>query len=83
VETQGALVNTTGELVGINSQILSPSGGGSVGVGFAIPVNTAKRVIPQILQFGEVRRPKLGVDVGEMNERDVAQSFEGQEIGLR
>ena len=52
-------------------------------MGFAIPVNTAKRVIPQILQFGEVRRPKLGVDVGEMNERDVAQSFEGQEIGLR
>jgi S1-C subfamily serine protease len=46
-------------MIGINSQILSRSGG-SVGVGFAIPVNIAKRVIPQLLQYGEVRRPKLG-----------------------
>ncbi len=48
-------------MIGINSQILSRSGG-SVGVGFAIPVNIAKRVVPQLIQFGEVRRPKLGVD---------------------
>ena len=47
-------------MIGINSQILSPAGG-SVGVGFAIPVNTAKRVIPQLIQFGEVRRPKLAI----------------------
>jgi S1-C subfamily serine protease len=46
-------------MIGINSQILSPAGG-SVGVGFAIPVNMAKRVIPQLIQFGEVKRPKLG-----------------------
>ena len=48
-------------MIGINSQILSPAGG-SVGVGFAVPVNTAKRVIPQLIQFGEFRRAKLGVD---------------------
>jgi len=55
----GPLLDKYGRMIGINSQILSPAGG-SVGVGFAIPVNTAKRVIPQIIQFGEVKRPKLG-----------------------
>ncbi len=55
----GPLLDKYGRMIGINSQILSPAGG-SVGVGFAIPVNTAKRVIPQLIEFGEVRRPKLG-----------------------
>jgi S1-C subfamily serine protease len=55
----GPLLDKYGRMIGINSQILSRSGG-SVGVGFAIPVNIAKRVIPQLLQYGEVRRPKLG-----------------------
>ena len=55
----GPLLDKYGKMIGINSQILSRSGG-SVGVGFAIPVNIAKRVVPQLLQFGEVRRPKLG-----------------------
>ena len=58
----GPLLDKFGRMIGINSQILSPAGG-SVGVGFAVPVNTAKRVIPQILQFGEVRRPKLGAQL--------------------
>jgi S1-C subfamily serine protease len=49
-------------MIGINSQILSRSGG-SVGVGFAIPVSIAKRVIPQLIQFGEVRRPKFGASL--------------------
>jgi S1-C subfamily serine protease len=49
-------------LIGINSQILSPAGG-SVGVGFAVPVNTAKRVIPQLIQYGEVKRPQIGADL--------------------
>ena len=56
----GPLLDKNGRMIGINSQILSPSGGGSVGVGFAVPVNTAKRVVPQLIQFGEVKRPKLG-----------------------
>ncbi len=55
----GPLLDKFGKMIGINSQILSPAGG-SVGVGFAVPVNTAKRVIPQLIQYGEVRRPKLG-----------------------
>ena len=67
----GPLLDKFGKMIGINSQILSPAGG-SVGVGFAVPVNTAKRVIPQILQFGEVRRPKIGaglLSVSELRER--------------
>ncbi len=55
----GPLLDKFGRMIGINSQILSPQGG-SVGVGFAIPVSIAKRVIPQLIQYGEVRRPKLG-----------------------
>jgi len=58
----GPLLDKYGRMIGINSQILS-RGGGSVGVGFAIPGNIAKRVIPQLLQYGEVRRPKLGASL--------------------
>lgn len=56
----GPLLDSQGRMIGINSQILSPSGV-SAGVGFAVPVNVAKRVIPQLLSSGEVRRPKLGI----------------------
>ena len=58
----GPLLDKFGRLIGINSQILSRSGG-SVGIGFAIPVSIAKRVVPQLIEFGEVRRPKLGVNI--------------------
>ena len=58
----GPLLDKYGKMIAINSQILSPAGG-SVGVGFAIPVSTAKRVVPQLIQFGEVRRPKLGASL--------------------
>ncbi|MGI8668876.1 MAG: S1C family serine protease [Aridibacter sp.] len=69
----GPLLNKFGQMIGINSQILSPSGA-SAGVGFAIPVNTAKRIIPQLIQFGQVNRPKLGatfLNVEELNERGI------------
>src|SRR6202011_6419640 len=56
----GALVNTSGELIGINSQILSPSGG-NIGIGFAIPSNMARVVMDQLLKDGKVRRGMLGV----------------------
>ncbi|HEY6359108.1 MAG TPA: Do family serine endopeptidase, partial [Vicinamibacterales bacterium] len=56
----GALITTTGELVGINSQILSPSGG-SIGIGFAIPSNMAENVMSQLVATGHVRRGMLGV----------------------
>jgi Do/DeqQ family serine protease len=58
----GALVNTRGELVGINSQILSPSGG-NIGIGFAIPVNMAQAVMNALIKDGQVRRGRLGVTV--------------------
>lgn len=67
----GPLLDKFGKMIGINSQILSPAGG-SVGVGFAVPVSTAKRVVPQILQYGEVRRPKIGaglLSVDDLRER--------------
>jgi S1-C subfamily serine protease len=69
----GPLLDKFGRMIGINSQILSP-GGGSVGVGFAVPVNIAKRIVPQIIQFGEVRRPKLGAalySVEQLAERGI------------
>jgi Do/DeqQ family serine protease len=58
----GALVSTNNELVGINSQILSPSGG-SIGLGFAIPSNMARRVMDQLINTGKVRRGQLGITV--------------------
>ena len=67
----GPLLDKFGKMIGINSQILSRSGG-SVGVGFAIPVSIAKRVVPQLIQFGEVRRPKLGanlISVKQLNQQ--------------
>src|SRR5215213_8401621 len=70
----GPLLDKFGRMIGINSQILAPGGGGSVGVGFAVPVNIAKRIVPQLLQFGEVRRPKLGAalySVEQLAERGI------------
>jgi serine protease Do len=58
----GALVNVNGELVGINSQIVSPSGG-SIGIGFAIPSAMADNVMRQLIHGGHVRRGRLGVTV--------------------
>ncbi|MDT5268088.1 MAG: hypothetical protein QOH49_274 [Acidobacteriota bacterium] len=57
----GPLLDSQGRMIGINSQILSPDGAGSVGVGFAIPVNIARRIVPQLIREGRVVRPKLGV----------------------
>jgi S1-C subfamily serine protease len=51
----GPLLDTQGRMIGINTMIYSPSGG-SVGIGFAVPVNTAKRVVTELIQFGKVRR---------------------------
>jgi serine protease DegQ len=61
----GALVNLQGELVGINTAILSP-GGGNIGIGFAVPSNMAHAVMEQITRFGEVRRGRLGVVVQDV-----------------
>jgi serine protease Do len=57
----GALVNDSGELIGINTAILSGGSGGNQGIGFAIPVNMARQVLDQILKYGKVSRGYLGV----------------------
>jgi putative serine protease PepD len=62
----GPLLDSHGRMIGINSQILSPSGS-SAGVGFAVPVSIAKRVVPQLLQNGRVRRPKLGISTRDIS----------------
>lgn len=66
----GPLLDSRGRMIGVNSQILSPSGS-SAGVGFAVPVSIAKRVVPQLLQTGQVKRPKLGIST--RNVRDLRQ----------
>lgn len=69
----GALINTAGELVGINSQIVSPSGG-SIGIGFAIPSNMARDVMDQLAKNGKVRRGQLGIVVQQVT-GDIAASM--------
>ena len=69
----GALVNLRGELIAINSAILSRSGG-NIGIGFAIPVNMARSVIDQLIQYGEVRRGLLGINIYSLTP-DLAKSL--------
>ena len=58
----GPLVNAAGEVIGVNSSIFSPTGG-SVGLGFAIPIDRARHVVEDLLRYGEVRRPWIGVQL--------------------
>ena len=69
----GPLFNTNGKVVGINSAIISTTGG-SVGIGFAIPSKTATAVIEQLIEYGETRRGWLGVRIQEVSE-DIASSL--------
>ncbi len=69
----GALVNLRGELEGINSAILSRSGG-NIGIGFAIPVNMVKSVMDQLVRFGQVKRGVLGVNIYDVTP-DIAKEF--------
>ena len=71
----GALVNLRGELVGINTAIFS-TGGGNVGIGFAVPINMARRVMDQIVEYGHVRRGRIGVSIKDMAPAAVATSTE-------
>ena len=61
----GALINLRGELVGINTAIIGPSGG-NVGIGFAIPTNMSEQVVAQLTKFGEVKRGRLGVQIQDL-----------------
>ena len=69
----GPLVNLRGECVGINTAILTP-GGGNVGIGFAVPINMARKVMEQILRFGEVKRGRIGVAIQDLTP-DLAQAM--------
>jgi S1-C subfamily serine protease len=61
----GALVNSKGELVGINTAIIGPTGG-NIGIGFAVPANMAKAVMAQLVEHGEVRRGRLGITIEDL-----------------
>ncbi len=74
----GALVNLRGELIGINTAILA-QGGGNVGIGFAIPINMAQRIIKQLIDFGEVRRGLLGISSQDLT-RDLANAFGSSQL---
>ena len=70
----GALVNLNGELVGINTAIIAPSGG-NVGIGFAIPSNMVNNLTSQIIEYGEVKRGVLGIKGNELTS-DIAKAFD-------
>ena len=62
----GPLIDATGNLVGVNTAIFSSRAGGSMGIGFAIPVSTAKMVLEQIVKSGSVTRGWIGVELQEL-----------------
>src|SRR5207245_6898343 len=61
----GPLVNLQGEGVGINTAILAP-GGGNIGIGFAVPINMVRKVMDQLIRFGEVKRGRIGVAIQDL-----------------
>jgi Do/DeqQ family serine protease len=69
----GALVDLRGNLVGINTAILAP-GGGNIGIGFAVPINMAHRVMDQLIHYGEVKRGRIGVAIQDLTP-DLAQAM--------
>jgi Do/DeqQ family serine protease len=75
----GALVTTQGQLVGINTAIVGPSGG-NVGIGFAIPSNMAHAILTQLAEHGEVRRGQLGVLIQDLTP-DLAEAFKLRQTG--
>jgi S1-C subfamily serine protease len=70
----GPLIDATGRVIGINSQIESPNGGGNIGIGFAVPINTAKQVADQLISGGEVQHAYLGISGTDLTP-DLAQTF--------
>jgi Do/DeqQ family serine protease len=69
----GPLVDLEGECVGINTAILAP-GGGNIGIGFAVPINMARRVMEQLVRYGEVKRGRIGVAIQDLTP-DLAQAM--------
>ena len=91
----GPLLNSLGQLVGVNTAIYSPSGGSS-GIGFAIPVNTVQRIVPELITYGRVQTPILGIiqvpqpdyyrslwDIEGVIVLDVVQGTDPEKLGMR
>lgn len=76
----GPLLDGRGLVIGVNSQIETAGGGGSVGIGFAVPSNTVRSVVAELLADGKVERPYIGIRIRELDER-LAEAF-GLEPGL-
>lgn len=74
----GALIDMNGKLVGINTAILAPTSG-SIGIGFAIPIDMAKRVINQLIEFGDVKRGVLGIGTQDLTP-DLANAFNAPNV---
>lgn len=77
----GALVNTASQLVGINSQIVSPSGG-NIGIGFAIPSNMARIVMEQLMETGKVARGHLGIAIQPVTQEIAAAAGLSEPFGV-
>ena len=75
----GALINLRGELVGINTAIISP-GGGNVGIGFAVPINMARKVMEQLAITGRVERGRIGIAVEDLDEPGTTQGARIKEV---
>jgi serine protease Do len=82
----GPLVNIFGEVIGINTMIISPTGqlgvAGNVGIGFAIPINTAKRVVDQLIKKGKVERGYIGVSINELDNDTRKQLGIPEDVGV-
>lgn len=70
----GALITLNGKLIGINTAIIAPNGGGNVGIGFAVPIDMAMAVMDQLVEFGEVQRGRLGVMIQDFTP-DLAEAL--------
>lgn len=70
----GPLLDSSGRLIGVNTAIYSPSGA-NAGIGFAVPVDTVSRVVPQLIQYGKMRRPVIGVRTDARLDNLVARRF--------
>jgi len=64
----GPLLNASGEVIGINSAIVGSANGGNVGIGFAIPVDTVHRIVDDLIKYGYVRRPYLGIEAIQLSD---------------
>jgi S1-C subfamily serine protease len=74
----GPLLDSAGRLIGVNTAIYSPSGA-SAGIGFAMPVDTVSRIVPELINHGKVARPRLGVEIAETSISDLVTGRLGVE----